>query len=142
MSGRFFIDTNVFVYSLDRSSPKKSTLANDLIRRAVESKKGVVSYQVVQELFHIALRKFVQPMTVADAEQYLAITLKPLLTVQSSSLLYSEALRIYAKYKTPWYDSLILASAHEGECDIVYSEDFQDGRSYGDVKVTNPFAGI
>ena len=55
------------------------------------TRKGMVSYQVVQEFFNVALRRFAQPMTVAEAEQYLGTVFRPLLAVQSSQALYSEA---------------------------------------------------
>jgi predicted nucleic acid-binding protein len=140
MSGRFFLDTNVFVYSFDTSSPKKATQARTLIRSAIETRGGIVSYQVVQEFFNVALRRFVTPMNNADAEQYLSVTFRPLLSVHSSPALYGEALRIGARFRLPWYDSLIVASAVEGQCDVLYSEDFQNGQKIGSVTISNPFA--
>jgi predicted nucleic acid-binding protein len=44
-----------------------------------------------------------------------------------------------ARFRLPWYDSLIVASAIEGQCDVLYSEDFQDGRQIGGVTISNPF---
>jgi predicted nucleic acid-binding protein len=140
MSGRFFLDTNVFVYSFDPSSPAKSAQARKLITRAIETRRGIVSYQVVQEFFNVALRRFAKPMTRADAEQYLSATFRPLLSVHSSMGLYGEALRVGAKFRLPWYDSLIVASAIEGQCDILFSEDFQDGQQLGSVTISNPFS--
>jgi len=140
MSGRFFLDTNIFVYSFDANSPKKSAQANMLIRSAIETRGGIVSYQVVQEFFNVALRRFAKPMSSADAEQYLSTTFRALLSVHSSPALYGEALRIVARFRLPWYDSLIVASAIEGRCDILYSEDFQDGQQFESVTISNPFS--
>jgi predicted nucleic acid-binding protein len=140
MSGRFFLDTNIFVYSFDASSPKKAAQAQKLIRNALATGGGIVSYQVVQEFFNVALRRFSKPMSSLDAEQYLSTTFRPLLAVHSSPALYGEALRIGARFKLPWYDSLIVASAIEGECGVLYSEDFQDGQQIGSLTLSNPFA--
>jgi predicted nucleic acid-binding protein len=140
MSARFFLDTNIFVYSFDASSPKKGAKSTKLIRSAIETRGGIVSYQVVQEFFNVALRRFAKPMSSADAEQYLSTTFRPLLSVDSSPALYGEALRIGARFRLPWYDSLIVASAIEGQCDVLYSEDFQDGQQFGRVLISNPFA--
>ena len=140
MSGRFFLDTNIFVYSFDASSPKKAAQAQKLIRNALATGGGIVSYQVVQEFFIVALRRFSKPMSSLDAEQYLSTTFRPLLAVHSSPALYGEALRIGARLKLPWYDSLIVASAIEGECGVLYSEDFQDGQQIGSLTLSNPFA--
>jgi len=139
MSGKFFLDTNIFVYSFDVSAPKKAQRAAQLILQAIQTRRGIVSYQVVQEFFNVALRRFVQPMTSVDAEQYLSTTFRPLLAVHSSHALYGEALRLSARFKLSWYDSLIVASAIEGECDVLYSEDLQHGQQFGSLQLANPF---
>src|SRR6266481_4731379 len=140
MSARFFLDTNIFVYSFDANSSKKAAQAKNLIRRAIETRSGIVSYQVVQEFFNVALHRFAKPMSGADAEQYLSTTFRPLLSVHSSMALYGEALRVGARFRLPWYDSLIVASAIEGQCGVLFSEDFQDGQQIGSVTISNPFA--
>jgi len=139
MNGRFFLDTNVFVYAFDRRAPAKVRRATQLIRRAAATRKGIVSYQVVQEFFNVALRRFMQPMTVAEAEQYLATVFRPLMAVHSSQSLYAEALRLSERHRLSWYDSLILAAAIEGQCSVLYSEDFQHGQRFETLQVENPF---
>jgi len=139
MSGRFFIDTNVFVYTFDHSAPAKAKTAAQLIRRATDTGEGVVSYQVVQEFFNVALRRFSQPMSVAEAEQYLITVFRPLLAVHSSPAIYFEALRISTKHKLAWYDSLIVAAALEGHCEILYSEDLQHRQEIEGLRIENPF---
>ena len=139
MSVRFFLDTNVFVYSFDETSPKKSARAAELIRQAVRSGNGIISYQVVQEFFNVALRRFTHPMTIAEAEQYLATTLRPLLAVHSSPALYVEALRLSSSHSLSWYDSILLAAAIEGGAQVLYSEDFQHGQQFGALRIEDPF---
>jgi predicted nucleic acid-binding protein len=36
MSGKFFLDTNIFVYSFDGTSSKKAQRAGPLIRQAIQ----------------------------------------------------------------------------------------------------------
>jgi predicted nucleic acid-binding protein len=139
MSGKFFLDTNIFVYSFDRSSATKAQRSAYLIRKAVATGKGIVSYQVVQEFFNVALRRFAQPMAVSEAEQYLATVFRPLLVIHSSQALYSEALRLKGIHRLSWYDSLIVAAAIEAQCSALYSEDFQHGQRFAGVQVENPF---
>jgi predicted nucleic acid-binding protein len=141
MNGRFFLAGNVFVYSLDEQSPGKAEIARRLIRTGLESEKGIVSYQVVQEFFHIALRKFAAPMPISDREQYRAITFRPMLAVYSSALLCGEALRIHGQRGVPWFDALILAAALQAECDALYGEDLQHEPTFGKLKIQNPFIG-
>jgi predicted nucleic acid-binding protein len=140
MNGRFFLDTNIFVYSFDTSATAKLRRSMQLIRQAVATGKGVVSYQVVQEFFNVALRRFAPSMTIAEAEQYLGTVFRPLLTVHSSQALYAEALHLQHRYRLSWYDSLIVAGAIEAQCSVLYSEDLQHGQGFGDLRIENPFA--
>jgi predicted nucleic acid-binding protein len=139
MSGRFFLDTNIFAYTFDAAAPAKAKKAVQLIRRAADTGEGIVSYQVVQEFLSVAFRRFAQPMSVAEAEQYLITVLRPLLAVHSSPAIYFVALRIVEKHRISWYDSLIVAAALEGQCEKIYSEDFQHGRKIEGILIENPF---
>jgi predicted nucleic acid-binding protein len=139
MSGKYFLDTNIFVYAFSPDDPTKAKLAHDLIVTGVSSQQGIVSYQVVQEFFNVTLRGFAQRMTVAEAEQFLTSVFRPLLAVHSSPILYLEALRLFGRYKMPWYDSLIVAAALQAKCETLYSEDFQHGQEIEGVKIQNPF---
>ncbi len=140
MKDRFFLDTNIFVYSFDRNALAKARRATDLIAEAVTSRKGIVSYQVVQEFLNVALKRFERPMKTAEAEQYLTTVFRPLLSVHASQSLFIEALRLGVRYHLSWYDSLIVAAAVEGQCSMLYSEDLQHGLHIGDLVVANPFA--
>jgi predicted nucleic acid-binding protein len=139
MSDRYFLDTNIFVYSFDKGSGQKAAKARKLIREALSSQKGVTGYQVVQEFLNVALRRFARPMTAADAEQYLSTVFRPLLTVHSSLALYSEALRIQNHRGLSWYDSLIVGAAMQAKCDVLYTEDLQHGQAFGSVRIVDPF---
>jgi|SRR6267142_2205436 len=139
MPGRYFLDTNIFVYSFDSAARGKSRRATELIREAVASRRGIISYQVVQEFFNVALRRFAEPMLHADAEQYLTTVFRPLLAQHSLLSLYQEALALSQRYRLNWFDALIVAAAMAGECDVLYSEDLQDGQKFGGLRVENPF---
>ena len=139
MSDRFFLDTNIFIYSFDQSAAAKARKAAELIREALTTQKGVISYQVVQEFFNVALRRFSQPMQAADAEQYLSTVFRPLLAVHSSQALYAEALHLHAQSGLSWYDSLIVSSAIQARCDLLFTEDLQHGQRFGALQIRNPF---
>lgn len=139
MSDRFFLDTNIFIYSLDRGVPAKSQKAAQLIRRALSTRKGIISYQVIQEFLNVALKRFAQPMKTADAERYLATVFRPLLAVESSAALFSAALHLHASSGISWYDSLIVGAAIRSQCDLLYTEDLQHGQKFGGLRIENPF---
>ena len=94
---------------------------------------------MVQEFFKVAFRRFPQPLSVPEAEQYLITVLRPLMAVHSSAAIYFEALRIAEKQRFSWYDCLIIAAALEGQCEKLYREDFQHGRKIEGLQIKNPF---
>jgi predicted nucleic acid-binding protein len=136
---KFFLDTNIFVYTFESRSSSKRVLARDLVSSALDTRRGVISYQVVQEFLNVATRKFAKPMKVPEAELYLTRILMPLCEVFPDSSLYSQALSISSETGFSFYDSLIVASAITGECEILWTEDLQDGQRIRGVEIRNPF---
>ncbi len=141
MSDRYFLDTNVLVYSFDKSDPAKQRRARALIARAIASGLGMISYQVVQEFLNVALGKFHVPLSVGDCREYLRRTLLPLCRVYPDAELFGKALDVRGATGFSFYDSLIVAAAVRGGCAYLLSEDLQDGRRYETVTVANPFSG-
>ena len=139
MSGRFFVDTNIFVYMFDQSAPEKARQAISLIRQGLLTRKAVISFQVVQEFFNVAFRRLKPLMTQAEAEQFLAMTLRPLMAVRSSYGLYAKALQLTGSNSLSWYDALTVAAALEAECSLLYTEDLQHGQQFQKLRVVNPF---
>lgn len=140
MNGRYFLDTNVLVYSFDDTAGKKQDLAKELIRRATRDRRSAISFQVIQEFITTA-RKFATPMPFHELRLYVTAVLAPLCEVHSSILLYESALRICERSGYAFYDSLILAAAASTRCETLYSEDLQAGQTVAGVKIVNPFAG-
>ncbi len=136
---RFFLDTNVLVYTFDATAPRKQKIARDLVARALRDKEGIISYQVAQEFLNVALRKFSPPMSSFEAQSYLRRVLMQLCEVFPDSSLYSGALSIASKTGWAFYDSLIVASAATGKCSTLFTEDLQSGRAVQGVEIRNPF---
>jgi predicted nucleic acid-binding protein len=139
MNDRFFLDTNVVFYSFEQSSPHKSDQAALLLRHGLVTRKGAISYQVVQEFFSVAYKRSRGPMRLEEAEQFLSTVLRPLCVVHSSPALFHKALQLVDRFRLQWYDGLIVAGALEAKCGILYSEDFQNGQKFDDLQVRNPF---
>jgi predicted nucleic acid-binding protein len=139
MNGRYFIDTNIFIYSFHEDDPDKRDISRHLIADALENSTGVISYQVVQEFLGAATRKFKKPLTFKDSQRYLTIILEPLCEVYSSPELFHRALEIMDKWRYSFYDSLIITSAIQADCTILYSEDMQHGQEIMNLSIKNPF---
>ncbi len=136
---KFFLDTNVFVYTFDGTSPSKRAKARSLVASAIETRRGMISYQVVQEFLNVARRKFPKPLTVSEAQIYLERILMPLCEVFPDSVLYSQALAISDETGLSFYDSLIVGSAVAAGCAVLWTEDLQHSQRIRGVEIRNPF---
>lgn len=140
MPDKFFLDTNIFVYSFDQHAKRKQQRALELIGEAMRAQSGVTSYQVVQEFLNVATRKFTTPMTPADATTYLRTVLMPLCAIYPSLEVYELGLQIAQETGYSFYDALVLAAAISAECLVLYSEDLQDRQVVHGLTIRNPFA--
>ncbi len=139
MRGKYFIDTNIFVYSFSKQEEHKQHIAKKLISEALENSTGIISFQVIQEFLNVALRKFPIPFKIEDGEKYLNIVLEPLCEIFPNMDLYGHALRIMDRWQYSFYDSLIIAASIKGDCKILYSEDLQHQQNIENLVIINPF---
>lgn len=138
--GRFFLDTNVLVYTFDLSTPEKRTVAQEMVELALTTRQGLISTQVVQEFLNVAGSKFEKPLTSADLRRYLDQVLSPLCEVFTSLHLLGRALDVQERYRHGFYDSLIVAAALEAGCTTLYTEDLAAGQRIGSLEIVDPFA--
>jgi predicted nucleic acid-binding protein len=138
-AGRFFLDTNILVYTFEERASAKRARARQLVTEALETRRGIISCQVVQEFLNVATRKFKNPMSVSDAQLYLARILMPLCEVFPDAALYSQALSISGEMGIGFYDALIVSSAIGAGAAILWSEDLQHGRRIRSLEIRDPF---
>jgi len=138
MKDKTFVDTNVFVYSLDAAHPSKRTIADEWIRALWRQRSGRTSTQVLNELYVTLTRKL--KVRVDDDEAWDAVSAlfawEPL---PSDRAVLARAREIQRRYGTSWWDSLIVAAAQMQDCAVLLSEDLQAGMNFGGVTVQNPF---
>ena len=139
MKGKYFIDTNIIIYSFDKNAQEKNTVAKSLIAEALEHSKGIISFQVIQEFLNVSLRKFQSPLKFTDCEKYLNLVLEPLCDVFPDIELYHHALGIMERWQYSFYDSLIISAALRGDCTLLYSEDLQHDQKIEKLTIKNPF---
>jgi predicted nucleic acid-binding protein len=140
MNGKFFLDSNILIYSFDSRDLAKQQLAQQLINQALVNKIGVISYQVVQESLNTARRKFEKTLSIGDCQLFLTQVLIPICQVYPCVELYQKALNIHEQLKFSFYDSLVIAAALQAECQIFYTEDLQHGQIIDStLRVINPF---
>ena len=139
MSAKFFLDTNIIVYAFDQKESKKAQIAQTLIKQGAEENQAIISYQVIEEFINVVLRGFRISITLTDLESFVFSALFPMAQISWSPALTIDALRVHGAYRIGWYDSLIVAAAQQGDCELLYSEDLQHGQRFGRVTVQNPF---
>jgi len=132
MNDRFFIDSNVALYLVREFSEKKDTALNFL------EKIPVISIQVINENINVCHKKF--ELSVEIIQKHITTLFEKCIVAQISRETTEKAIRILLKYKYSYYDSLIIASALENNCKILYSEDLQHKQIIEKtLTIINPF---
>lgn len=133
-----FCDTNVLAYAYDRSAGVKRDRAKQCIDRLWHQRNGVVSIQVLQELFVTLTRKTTPRLSNQDAR----IIVEDIATwqvVEPNADDVIEAINAADRWQVSFWDAMILIAAKKAGATAVWSEDLNAGQSYGEVEVRNPF---
>ncbi len=134
---KIFPDTNIIVYAYDRTAGRKHEVAGEILVDAWNSGNGVISTQVLQELFLTLTRKIPNPLTIPEARKIIADLLKWDVVILNGDTIL-EAIEIHAKHKFSFWDSMVLSAALQGGADLLYTEDLH-GITIDGLTVKNPF---
>jgi predicted nucleic acid-binding protein len=137
MPDKYFVDTNILMYAHDRSAGLKHDRARQVIERLWISGQGVLSTQVLQELCINLRRKIARPLPVEEVRRLIQDYLSWEIVVNTPASVL-QALEIEVRYKTSFWDALVLQAAESAGAAVLYSEDLASGQKYGPVQVTNP----
>ena len=132
---KVFLDTNIFVYSLDQSDSTKRKKCRNLIKSLTDENSGVISTQVLQELYVAATSKLgADPLLVKDIIR----SLERLETVVVSPMLIKEAIDCSLINRLSFWDALIVVTAESAHCEILWTEDLNHGQIIRGVLIENP----
>lgn len=132
-----FCDTNILIYAYSSSEREKADKANTVLF----SQPTIISTQVINEFVNVGLKK----LGLTEPQLQLAISeLSNRFHISSFNVeTQKTALDIRARYKLQYYDSLVVATALENECDLLFSEDMQHGLLIDNrLRLVNPFADL
>src|SRR5271169_6632522 len=132
MSNRAFFDTTLLIYSVSLEDPR-AAVAEKLLAGG-----GWISVQVLNEFAAVARRKLEMSWE-ETREALLAIRALCETPTPLSIETHQAALEIAVRYGYQIYDALILAAALESHCDVLYTEDMQNGQRIGPLIIRNPF---
>ena len=139
MKGRYFLDTNIFVNSFDENAKDKQQKARELIKTSLKTGNGHISFQVIQEFFNVATKKFEVPMSLLNSKEYFDKIFMQLEVVYPDGDFVKTGLDIAATTGYSFYDSLIISAALKARCDTLYTEDLQNGQKIQNLTIVNPF---
>ena len=134
MPAKVFLDTNIIIYGYSEDEPDKQQCAVECMQAGTPW----ISTQVLNETINTLRRKFKLDYAqigavVEELTQQLQVAIVSTATIQN-------AVAIAERYQYSYFDSLMIASALEMECDYLYSEDLQAGENINhQLKLVNPF---
>jgi predicted nucleic acid-binding protein len=134
-----FVDTNVLVYAHDRSETRKQPIAQALLEGLWRTRRGVLSTQVLQELYVVTTRKFDPPMRRGAAREIVALYGEwPIVQVDVALIL--AASKLQERHAFSFWDALVVEAARRCGAARLLTEDLQAGRRIGGISIENPFA--
>ena len=126
-----FLDTNIIIYAFledHRQAAARICLEQDF----------VISAQVLNEFVNVMHKKYRLPWDkINEAKRIVCNRAIEILPLNKET---NDAATLIAQiHKTSFYDALIISIAIEADCSELLSEDMQHGRTFGRLRVTNPF---
>jgi predicted nucleic acid-binding protein len=133
---RLAFDSNFMAYAEGVDDRQRQELAARLVL-ALKFEEILVPLQAVGELLSVLVRKL--RLNPSEAVLRAAVWLRyP--TQETNRSVIDGAMELVSRHSLQIWDSIILSAAEVGGASILLSEDMQDGFSWGQVTVINPFA--
>ena len=131
-----FVDTNVLIYAHDNTAGQKRRTSMDLLARMFEESSGALSIQVLAEFYAASTRKL--GLAADEAEDILSdLGTWTIHRPAHDDLI--KASRLHRRHSISWWDAMVVTSAMELGCRILWTEDLTDGRHFGSVTIRNPY---
>lgn len=132
-----FVDTNILLYAIsnDGAEVDKARTANNLLAR----RDVVLSAQVLGEFFVQATRTNRSGSLNLDQARRLVESFTRFKVVPITESLTLAAINAAQRWQLSYWDAAIIEAARGGQCDVLWTEDLNDGQDFGGVRVCNPF---
>ena len=136
MSARSFSDTNVLIYTDDKSAAAKQQRALELVAEHRHAGTGVVSLQVLQEYFVTATRKLHVDARIARRKVELLAEFDVAHPEVADIL---AAIDLHRLHGFSFWDALVLRAAKQTGCSVLFTEGMREAREVDGVRIVNPF---
>lgn len=134
MKDKSFIDSNILIYAHTKQDEKKRKIAQEIL----SSDLIIGNTQVINESINVFIKRFKIPLIEIQQIVDQIFFYLPLKTI--NHLTIQSRIKICSKYFYSYYDSLVIASALQNECSVLYSEDLQHKQKIENtLTIINPF---
>jgi len=132
-----FADTNVLLYAISRDPKEsaKAARANEIL----SSREIGLSAQVLQEFYVQATRETRTDRLTQEQAAALVDTFRRFPIQETTVSIVVSAMATQQRFAISYWDAAILEAARALGCQVVLSEDLNDGQDYAGVRVENPF---
>jgi predicted nucleic acid-binding protein len=135
MTDNIMLDTNLWVYLYSKQSIEKETIVRQIL--VSNSTNLILSTQILGELYNVFRRK--KLINLDQATTILKTMIDSFTIEPIDHPKVSIALEISSQYGYSYWDSLIIATALDCQCSILYSEDMQHNILIRDrLRIINP----
>jgi len=136
MPDRIFLDTNILLYAKIDDNSYKHSECHKLLTTTLVGSEIVVSTQVLNEYYVNANKKNI-PLT--EIQSTIFQFIYDFDVIPLTKELIPEIFNIVNRYKFSYWDSNIISAALQGDCDVLYTEDLQDGQIINNrLRIINP----
>lgn len=139
MTGKYFVDTNIWIYAIDASDSRKSTGASSLIHSLSKLGAGILSVQTLGEFSSICTKKLgLSPAQVNDLIQ----AMDPFPVVAYGRHTIQESLALMSRTSISFWDAVMVSTAREANCTVIYTEDLNHNQVIEGIQIWNPFIEV
>ncbi len=135
-----FLDTNVLLYAYDVTAGDRHGRAKALVSRLGRTRRAAVSVQVLQEFYVNVVRKIEVPLSPEVARERLLVFSRWRVHAPGPEDVIA-ATELAQRTQISFWDAMIVRSAAECGCRVLWSEDLNAGQHIEGVEVVNPFTG-
>jgi predicted nucleic acid-binding protein len=132
-----FVDTNVLLYAISHDPDEQTKAAR--AKELLSSRDVGLSVQVLQEFYVQATRDSRTDRLTHEQAAALVDSFQRFPVQETSVRVMLAAMSTRQRFGISYWDAAILEAARALGCEVVFSEDLNDGQDYDGVRVENPF---
>jgi predicted nucleic acid-binding protein len=130
-------DSNVLIYALVEPPEPRGDRARELILRGAQRNTAILLLQALAEFSTVAMRKY--RLRPSDVQSRVDAFRGPIPVEVAAERDLFAALDLVRYHQLGFWDALMCATAGRAGLQYLLSEDMQDGRRLGNLRIVNPF---